>query len=420
MIATAGRRGFVWPILAVALAARLTAAFWIHTSLERDDEREFVIAGDAAGYWELGKNWASGKGLTAHDPSRQIMRMPGFPALIAASVRLFGENLMPLRILLACIGTATCAFVFLLGRCLFDETIGLIAAAWCAVSPVMVGFSPLILSETLFAACLVLSLLAMVKLVQIDRHPSDAETGKSTSGILSALWVGVTIALATYARPSWLLAAPLFAIVLVGSSPCKRRAVLCASVACLGTLAALLPWAWRNHEVSGHWVLTTLWVGPSLYDGLNPEADGSSDMQFFDDDNYPERMTEVEVDQAYRRRAWQFAIDEPGRVVQLAVAKLWRFWKPWPNAAQFRQWWGIALTSLFFVPLVALALWGMRSPNVDRWSLLLTIGPVLYFSVIHMIFVGSLRYRLPVEYPLSVLSAVGLRNLWLNSGGRIS
>jgi hypothetical protein len=153
---------------------------------------------------------------------------------------------------------------------------------------------------------------------------------------------------------------------------------------------------------------------------LNPEADGSSDMQFFDDDNYPERMTEVEVDQAYRRRAWQFAIDEPGRVVQLAVAKLWRFWKPWPNAAQFRQWWGIALTSLFFVPLVALALWGMRSPNVDRWSLLLTIGPVLYFSVIHMIFVGSLRYRLPVEYPLSVLSAVGLRNLWLNSGGRIS
>jgi 4-amino-4-deoxy-L-arabinose transferase-like glycosyltransferase len=406
--------------LALALAARLAAAVWIHTSLERDKTREFVIAGDAAGYWELGRNLASGEGLTAHDPPRRVMRMPGFPALIAVSVRIFGENLLPLRILLAFVGTATCWLVFLLGRSLFDETIGLLAAGWCAVSPVMVGFSPLILSETLFAACMVLSLLAMAKLVQVSNTSLDDNSGESATIWWSALLVGGTIALACLIRPSWLLAAPLFALLLIWSSSCKRRAVMHASVVCLGTLGALLPWVWRNHEITGHGVLTTLWVGPSLYDGLNPDADGSSNMQFFDDENLSARLTEFEVDQTYRQRARAYAVEHPGRVMQLAFAKLWRFWKPWPNAPQFRHWWGIALTSIVFIPLIALAFWGFKTSTSDRWNWLLTVGPAIYFSAIHMIFVASLRYRLPVEYPLSVLSAVGLRNLWLNSGGRYS
>ena len=51
------------------------------------------------------------------------------------------------------------------------------------------------------------------------------------------------------------------------------------------------------------------------------------------------------------------------------------------------------------------------------WSL--TLGPILYFSLIHMIFVSSLRYRLPAEYPLCVLSAVGLTS-WFGNRSRKS
>jgi hypothetical protein len=41
-----------------------------------------------------------------------------------------------------------------------------------------------------------------------------------------------------------------------------------------------------------------------------------------------------------------------------------------------------------------------------------TWGPILYFSAIHVLFVGSIRYRLPAEYPFAVLSAVGAAG-WL-------
>jgi hypothetical protein len=48
----------------------------------------------------------------------------------------------------------------------------------------------------------------------------------------------------------------------------------------------------------------------------------------------------------------------------------------------------------------------------------LAAGPVLYFALVHAVFVGSVRYRLPAEYPLLVLSAVGLQRLAQRRSGR--
>jgi len=52
--------------------------------------------------------------------------------------------------------------------------------------------------------------------------------------------------------------------------------------------------------------------------------------------------------------------------------------------------------------------------------LLITLGPILYFSALHCIFVSSLRYRLPAEYPLMVLSAAGLLHCWPNPTQHVS
>jgi hypothetical protein len=164
--------------------------------------------------------------------------------------------------------------------------------------------------------------------------------------------------------------------------------------------------------VTNHWVFTTLWAGPSLYDGLNPQATGDSDMRFFDRERVDLKMSEYEVDQHYRRRAWQFAADNPGRALQLAGAKAIRFWKPWPNAAQFDHIAYRLAVALFFVPLIICAARGWWVYRRQLWAWLLTLGPVLYFFLIHLVFVGSLRYRLPAEYPLCVLSAAGLQT-WL-------
>ena len=400
-------------ILLGALLLRWASAGVLQDHLDQSPNRDFLIEGDAGGYWELGRRIASGEDYEIHQPPRQVLRMPGFPAVLAFSMKMVewmgGHDLrfLAARMLLAGVGTLGCGLVYWLGKELFDETTGLIAAGLTAVMPTMVIFSVVILSETLFAAALLASLLAMSKLAKTDLNPFCL-----WRSICLPLAAGAMVALACYVRPSWLLAAPLFALLNLWIAENKKEAVLRGGLVMAGLCLALAPWAFRNYRVTGHWVVTTLWVGPSLYDGLNPKATGDSNMQFFEEDKLMDKMSEYEVDQVYRQKARQFAFSNPGRTIQLAFIKLWRFWKPWPNAAQFGGGWTKLAVGLFFVPLVLLAGRGWWTCRAQPWSWLLTLGPILYFSILHMVFVASLRYRLPAEYPLCLLSAAGLRSFW--------
>jgi hypothetical protein len=415
----------VFWVLLLALGLRVGAALSVHTYLESTG-REFLIAGDAAGYWELGQKLASSEGYSVYTPPRQAMRMPGYPVFLAASIKLGGEQLLPVRLFQACVGTAACWFVHLLGTTLVDERTGLFAAFLAAVSPTFVGFSPLILSETLFAATLLVSLILMAKLAGgwplLGQSTSEQASNSPPSKcrIWLAIGTGVAVGIACYVRPSWLLTAPLFCAIHLLMTWVGRRhnptgstgAVMTAkTLECVfvvvGLAATLAPWTIRNSRVIGHVIPTTLWVGPSLYDGLNPEATGDSDMEFFEKDNLLATMTEYEMDHEYRRRAWDFVRDNPSRAVQLGLVKIARLWKPWPNAAQFRQWWLCLIVAAFFLPTAGFALFAAVRRRRDVRCLLLTAGPVIYFTAIHSVFVGSLRYRLPAEYPLLILSAAG-------------
>tara|TARA_R110002072_G_scaffold284587_1_gene449015 strand:+ start:35968 stop:37305 length:1338 start_codon:yes stop_codon:yes gene_type:complete len=415
----------VFWVLLLALGLRIGAALSVHTYLESAG-RDFLIAGDAAGYWELGQKLAAGEDYSIYTPPRRAMRMPGYPLFLAASIKLGGHRLLPARLWQACVGTSACWMVYFLGALLIDERTGLLAAFLAAVSPTFVGFSPLILSETLFAATLLVSLILMAKLGAgwplLGSENPEAVAAATRSGwrLWLAFGTGVAVGAACYVRPSWLLTAPLFCAThflmtwagrrhyATGSTGAVMTAKALECVFVIGGLAAALaPWTIRNSQVTGHAIPTTLWVGPSLYDGLHPGATGDSDMKFFENDNLLATMTEYEMDHEYRRRSWEFVRENPGRAIQLGLIKVGRLWKPWPNADQFRQWWLCLIVAAFFIPTVGFAMFAAVRRRGDVRCLLLTVGPVIYFTAIHSVFVGSLRYRLPAEYPLLILSAAG-------------
>jgi hypothetical protein len=295
------------------------------------------------------------------------------------------------------------------------------------VQPTFVAFSVLLLSETLFAVALLASLIAMVRLVRADSGPGgqgarapgkdDAIPGHLAPwrpGPPSLGWAlasGFLIGAATLVRPTWLLIGPGFVVVFILVSRERLRAAGLSAVLLAGLALSLTPWTIRNALVTGHFIPTTLWVGASLYDGLNPQATGASDMRFIEDDGVYQRMSEYDADQFYRRKAKEFARQHPGRAIQLAAIKLWRFWNPIPNAEQFGRWEIAVVVGLGALPLLVLAAWGGIMVRRDPWSWLIPVAPVIYFSLVHMVFVGSIRYRLPVEYPLAVLAAVAICQL---------
>ena len=419
-------------ILALAFVLRVVAAVWVQHYVSQTPGRLCLIAGDAEGYWELGQKLARGENFEIYQPPRQVLRMPGFPAILAISIGLFGDQVGAARIVLALVGTLACGGVYFLGAELFGRSLGLIAAGLAAVSPTCVVCSVMILSETAFALALLISLIA---LAWSSRAVFE---GSSLPRILGlGILAGLAAALACYVRPSWLLYPPIAGAWLVFYSLWRSRASdtkpswVKASVAGMALLTGLAlglaPWTYRNYLVTGgHFVPTTLWSGPSLYDGLNPEANGDSHMEFLQHDALYQTMSERDVDRHYRREAWSWAARNPGRTLHLAWIKLGRYWNLWPNTPQFDRWEVRVALLMFLLPMFGAALWGISirsdwkaSPAIpSSWILILTLVPILYFSGLHTLFVSSLRYRLPAEYPLLILTAVGIRDLAVRAASK--
>ena len=87
-----GTRNKFWIILLLALLVRVAAAIAIDQHVTSSG-RSFLIEGDANGYWELGQHIAAGEDYAIHQPPRYVLRTPGFPLLLAASIRVFGDSI---------------------------------------------------------------------------------------------------------------------------------------------------------------------------------------------------------------------------------------------------------------------------------------------------------------------------------------
>ena len=362
--------------------------------------RQFLIEGDANGYWELGQKIAAGEEYSIYQPPRRILRTPGFPLLLAACIRVFGPSIFAASIVMAFVGCGCCWLTWILAKRVTDEDTALWAMAFVAVSPLQIGSSVQILSETWFTFWLLLCLIALTPLLT---KPATVRTW--WPAFLSGLLTGLTVLV----RPGWILWAGASGIlVLLFGQNSMRSRLASATFIVAGCFLALLPWAIRNYNATGHLVFTSLWSGPSLYDGLHPKATGASDMTFVDQENLFSKMSEFDVNAYYKQRAFDFAIQNPGRAIELAFLKAGRYLSPSLNAAGFSGgpfslfclgWYSI------FTGLLMLGCIHMRN---ESGILLMLSGPFLQFLLVHMVFVGSIRYRLPVEFPLSIIAANGL------------
>jgi len=96
-----------------------------------------------------------------------------------------------------------------------------------------------------------------------------------------SLLAGLALGVGSYFRPDYLLlpvALGLGAWAITRQFWVSVRNLLTVQII---ALALLLPWAWRNHELSGRWIFTSTSVGPTLITGLgefdNPWGFGGSD-----------------------------------------------------------------------------------------------------------------------------------------------
>ena len=405
----------VGAVLLIALLLRLGAAVWIQARIDAQPGRFDLIEGDASGYWELARRLVHGEPYELYTPPRRVLRMPGFPLVIATGMVCLGERPLAIRCLLAVIGTLGCGLIYGMTSSLAGPRAALLAAFAAAVSPTFVVFSVLFLSETAFAVALVASVWSLVTLSRrlVWIAPSEGSTATREAPLwLVAVLAGLLAGVATHMRPTWIVAAPLAAVAAVGLTRGRLPGWIAATGLIAGLAILIVPWGLRNERVTGHFVPTTLWLGASRYDGLRPEATGGSEMSFIENDGIYSRLSEFDADRYYRDRAVEFARTHPGRAIALAFNKLGRYFSLLPNADQFANGPARLATGVWSVCVLGFAACGFRVAFSHRELLLATLVPLVFFAAVHALFVGSLRYRLPAEYPLLALSATGAVALW--------
>ncbi len=346
-------------------------------------------------------------------------RMPGYPLFLAAIYAL-GGGVKAVMVLQGLMGGMIVILTYLIGKRL-HEPAALLAALLLALDPLSIGFSAALLSETPFTLCLLASLWLCLKVLpQVVPTPSSAvrtpcgtDRAHSHSKARSLLpWfaLGILWAIAVYLRASALW------LILPLSLAASPRRLLAASLIPLAlTLALLSPWLIRNYSLfhSGPFRLTTL-EGISLYEAVYPAADGSPKQDQINRALPPDIQTlnEAQRNDEWSRRAWSHITSDPARLARLALDKIARTWSPWFNAAEFRappiQW----LMSLWNIPLFACALLGIAiSFRRSRRAAALLLIPILYFTALHALFLGSVRYRVPLMPLVCLFAAAGIFHL---------
>jgi hypothetical protein len=80
-------------------------------------------------------------------------------------------------------------------------------------------------------------------------------------------------------------------------------------------------------------------------------------------------------------------------------------WNVWPNEAAYRSWPVRLVVAVTYVPLLLLGLYGAWRFTRRDWMFALCWLPSGYLTLLHIVFVGSLRYREPAMLGLIVLAA---------------
>jgi len=189
----------------------------------------------------------------------------------------------------------------------------------------------------------------------------------------------------------------------------KRAAgIFLASIVLLSLFIA--PWWVRNYIVFDAFVPFTTTSAKNLYLGNNlNNKTGGNDQRVDWELDFTKQLnrsqySELEINEAFKERAVYFIVTYPEKAVHLMYLKFKRFYNIFPNAPSFNKGYYKWISLLSYGSVFFLFIFSI----FYNFSYLRALIPIYllfgYFTVLHIMFIASLRYRLPLE-PFMILLA---------------
>lgn len=374
---------------------------------------DHVAAGDGYRY-----GFEADQGVTAYYP-------PGYPLALAAVVwlvRLLPGDVSTFDVAVwfnVALSVATIGLVFVLGRRLAGERVGLVAAAIWAVWPNLVFHSGVVLTETLFLFLLVALLIVTLGDPAAARSPGPARL----------LTIGALFGLTLLVRPVSAVVAPAFLLLWWGDG--ARAALRRLALVGLATVAVLVPWSVRSTLAMDEPVALSLNFGDNLCLGHNPDATGGfGNLEPHCYDGGDLRRPEYETRRQSENidRSLTYIREHPGETLRRTPAKLRITLQNDHDGLEVAEDFGagpivspgtrdllkLAANGVYLAVAAAAVAGGvllLRRPDPARRGLFLVVAGVVQL-VPPLATFGEARFKMPAYPTLAVCAAVAVAALW--------
>ena len=372
---------------------------------------------DPAFYRRYAEQLAAGDGYVLVNGEPTAYYPVGYPAALAALFTVVLRTPLPDDLALATglfqlvLGVATIVLTYVVGRRLFDDRVGLIAAGIVAVFPNLIFHTAVPLTETLFIF-LVMAALAVLLV------PDWSEEQPTTWRLIA---FGVLVGMSMLVRPISLLLLPAALVAWLVAGVGTRRALFRVAAAALAAALVIAPWTVRNLVVMDAPVVISTNLGDNLCIGNQAEATGGfvvTDECFAHNQDVPNPEGEVERDAENRRRAVTYALGHPLDEIRLAGWKAVSLFEDDHDGLSAAESYGndpfladrtrtmlATVADGFYYAVVALALLGApfvvsrREPR-RLFFALATLG----LTLVPLAFFGDSRFHVP-SLPLAAVFA---------------
>lgn len=334
-------------------------------------------------------------------------RPPGYAFYLGGVFAVFGKSILAAKLMNALLGTATVLLAYLTAARLFNTRAARITAVLMSFYPYFIAYAGDLLSETFLTFMIAASVYATARTADKPSWGNIAATG---------VLMGLTGLTKSVVLPFFVLACAWLWW--------RTRSFKTGFMTGAFVLLAIAPWSLRNYLFhGGGYVMpvNTPWYSfygstndGALYMALLPELDRPPTDDFIapaipDDWAYVSALPLPERDKYCKEKALAWIRENPGKFLQLMRLRFVHFWHPYPVMAWPWQKQTAMLTSGIYIPLCVLGLI-VAWRRFRETSLLLAL--FVSYTAVHLFFVVTLRYRVPIDTFVIMAAALALDAVW--------